>query len=71
MQQSGYIVLCLRLEYQEERSLSRNAMRQLSDELLVELYHRAVDHKLDNEFIQLIKEELRNRSIIINRTKSS
>ncbi|WP_010531426.1 sporulation histidine kinase inhibitor Sda [Lentibacillus jeotgali] len=46
-------------------------MRQLSDELLVELYHRAVDHKLDNEFIQLIKEELRNRSIIINRTKSS
>ncbi|WP_188631063.1 sporulation histidine kinase inhibitor Sda [Lentibacillus kapialis] len=40
-------------------------MRQLSDELLVDLYHRAIKHKLENEFIQLIKKELKKRSIII------
>ncbi|HLR63669.1 MAG TPA: sporulation histidine kinase inhibitor Sda [Lentibacillus sp.] len=45
-------------------------MRQLSDELLIELYHRAVEYELENDFIQLIKEELRDRSIIIEGFKT-
>ncbi|SFA95594.1 Sporulation inhibitor A [Lentibacillus halodurans] len=40
-------------------------MKQLSDELLVETYYQAKKLQLDIEFILLLAEELRNRSIIV------
>lgn len=40
-------------------------MKSIPDELLIEACHKAIEMKLDNQFISLIKEELKNRSIII------
>ncbi|KGX88948.1 sporulation histidine kinase inhibitor Sda [Pontibacillus litoralis] len=38
-------------------------MEHLSDELLIETYQKAIDLQLSSEFIQLIEEELQQRSI--------
>ncbi|WP_230499332.1 sporulation histidine kinase inhibitor Sda [Sutcliffiella rhizosphaerae] len=38
-------------------------MRKLSDELLLESYHKAVELKLSTDFIQLIELEIKRRSL--------
>nr|WP_275581911.1 sporulation histidine kinase inhibitor Sda [Brevibacillus fulvus] len=39
----------------------------MSDQMLVEVYQRAVDLQLDNEFIQLLFEEMKRRAIATDR----
>ena len=38
-------------------------MRKLSDELLIESYHKAVQLNLSPEFIRLIEKEIHRRSL--------
>ena len=38
-------------------------MEHLSDELLIESYHKANELKLSPEFIELIEEEIQRRSL--------
>ncbi|MDX8359511.1 MULTISPECIES: sporulation histidine kinase inhibitor Sda [Bacillaceae] len=38
-------------------------MKRLSDELLIQSYFKAMDLKLSNEFIHLIKLEINRRSL--------
>ncbi|MBS4176261.1 sporulation histidine kinase inhibitor Sda [Lederbergia citrea] len=38
-------------------------MKKLSDELLIESYHKARELNLSSEFIQLIESELQRRSL--------
>jgi developmental checkpoint coupling sporulation initiation to replication initiation len=38
-------------------------MLKLSDELLIESYHKAIELKLSQDFIRLIKAEIHRRSI--------
>lgn len=45
-------------------------MRKLSDELLIESYHKARELQLSKEFIQLIETEIHRRSLS-NRIKVS
>ncbi|TKI56040.1 sporulation histidine kinase inhibitor Sda [Brevibacillus antibioticus] len=40
-------------------------MKYLSDQMLIEVYHRAVDLQLDAAFIELLREELQHRKIRI------
>ncbi|WP_400163988.1 sporulation histidine kinase inhibitor Sda [Brevibacillus sp. TJ4] len=40
-------------------------MRYLNDQMLVEVYHRAVDLQLDAAFIELLILEMANRNIQI------
>lgn len=37
-------------------------MRQLSDELLIDTYHAAIEYQLDPDFISLIYAEIERRS---------
>ncbi|GAB2554701.1 sporulation histidine kinase inhibitor Sda [Gracilibacillus alcaliphilus] len=39
-------------------------MERLSDELLIESYHRANELSLSHEFIHLMEEEMKRRSLI-------
>ncbi|KGA98476.1 sporulation protein [Alkalihalobacillus alcalophilus ATCC 27647 = CGMCC 1.3604] len=39
-------------------------MHNLSDELLIETYYKAVELNLNHDFIELIKLELLNRSLM-------
>ncbi|MCZ0703086.1 hypothetical protein J2T56_001346 [Natronobacillus azotifigens] len=39
-------------------------MHMLSDQLLFEVYEKAVELSLDRNFIQLIKQEIKNREAI-------
>ncbi|KMK75919.1 sporulation histidine kinase inhibitor Sda [Alkalihalobacillus pseudalcaliphilus] len=39
-------------------------MQNLSDELLIETYHKAVELNLNHDFIELIKHELHNRALL-------
>ncbi|WLD95426.1 sporulation histidine kinase inhibitor Sda [Alkalihalobacillus sp. AL-G] len=41
-------------------------MENLSDELLIESYHRARELKLSTEFISLIKQEIDRRHLSMN-----
>ena len=41
-------------------------MRKLSDELLIESYHKAVQLNLSPEFIRLIENEIHRRSLSHN-----
>lgn len=38
-------------------------MKQLSDELLIETYFKALELKLSEDFVQLIKREIERRSL--------
>nr|WP_081988386.1 sporulation histidine kinase inhibitor Sda [Halobacillus sp. BBL2006] len=38
-------------------------MKQLSDSLLIQSYHKAIELNLSDEFINQIREEIRERSI--------
>ncbi|MBH0229948.1 sporulation histidine kinase inhibitor Sda [Halobacillus yeomjeoni] len=38
-------------------------MKQLSDSLLIQSYHKALELNLSDEFINQITQEIRNRSI--------
>ncbi len=38
-------------------------MRKLSDELLIESYYKATEMKLNDDFIELIKKEIKRRSL--------
>ncbi|WP_174612850.1 sporulation histidine kinase inhibitor Sda [Virgibacillus ihumii] len=40
-------------------------MEKLSDKMLVEAFYQAKKQKLDNDFIQLIEDELRKRAICV------
>jgi len=40
-------------------------VKYLSDQMLIEVYHRAVDLQLDAAFIELLREELQHRNIRI------
>ena len=41
-------------------------MRKLSDELLIETYHKAKELDLSPDFISLLEKELQRRSIVLN-----
>ncbi len=50
----------------EEVNLStfdRNNMQNLSDELLIETYYKAVELNLNHDFIELIRVEIARRSL--------
>ncbi|KEZ51100.1 MULTISPECIES: sporulation histidine kinase inhibitor Sda [Metabacillus] len=38
-------------------------MRKLSDELLIESYYKATEMQLSEDFIELIKKEIKRRSL--------
>jgi len=38
-------------------------MRNLSDELLIETYYKALELKLSSEFLELLKQEIKRRSL--------
>ncbi|RNB58464.1 sporulation histidine kinase inhibitor Sda [Brevibacillus gelatini] len=38
-------------------------MKYLSDQMLIEVYHRAVDLQLDPAFIELLRAEIQTRNI--------
>lgn len=40
-------------------------MKQLSDQLLIEVYETAVQLKLDKEFIDIVKREMADRDLIV------
>jgi developmental checkpoint coupling sporulation initiation to replication initiation len=40
-------------------------VKYLSDQMLIEVYHRAVDLQLDSAFIELLRSELDHREIRI------
>lgn len=40
-------------------------MSILSDELLLESYYKAIELKLDSDFIQLLRDEIRKRDILV------
>lgn len=42
-------------------------MEQLSDDLLIEAYEKALQLKLGEDFVALIEEELRKRSLLIKK----
>ncbi len=42
-------------------------MRLLSDDMLIDTYNRAVDLRLEEEFIQLILKEIHRRNLNLNR----
>jgi developmental checkpoint coupling sporulation initiation to replication initiation len=46
-------------------------MRLLSNETLLESYYRAVDLKLDREFINLLLAEIERRNLKVNNTKGA
>ncbi len=46
-------------------------MKNLSDDLLIETYYKAIELKLSTEFILLIKKEIERRSLIDKIKKSS
>lgn len=46
-------------------------MRSLSDDLLIETYYKAIELKLSNDFIMLIKEEIERRSLLEKIKKTS
>jgi|HigsolmetaAR205D_1030408.scaffolds.fasta_scaffold13821_2 developmental checkpoint coupling sporulation initiation to replication initiation len=45
-------------------------MKCLSDQMLIEVYHRAVDLQLDEEFIELLLKEIASRNLQIALTNS-
>ncbi|MCD8503129.1 MAG: sporulation histidine kinase inhibitor Sda [Bacillaceae bacterium] len=46
-------------------------MRSLSDDLLIETYFKAIDLKLSEDFIYLIKEEVERRALVDKLKKTS
>ncbi|OIJ16661.1 sporulation protein [Anaerobacillus alkalidiazotrophicus] len=46
-------------------------MKSLSNELLIETYYKAIELKLSNDFIMLIKEEIERRSLLDRVKKTS
>ncbi|USG63709.1 sporulation histidine kinase inhibitor Sda [Brevibacillus ruminantium] len=38
-------------------------MKYLTDQMLIEVYHRAVDLQLDPDFIELLNTEIKRRNI--------
>ncbi|WP_174494591.1 sporulation histidine kinase inhibitor Sda [Salirhabdus euzebyi] len=46
-------------------------MEHLSDELLIESYHKACELSLSRDFIQLIEDEMKRRSLSHKIKKSS
>ncbi|EJL41304.1 hypothetical protein BAG01nite_02920 [Brevibacillus agri] len=45
-------------------------MKYLSDQMLIEVYHRAVDLQLDSAFIELLRAELQTRNIRITQASA-
>ncbi|MFD2371967.1 sporulation histidine kinase inhibitor Sda [Brevibacillus sp. GCM10020057] len=45
-------------------------MKYLSDQMLIEVYHRAVDLQLDAAFIELLRNELDQRQICISQASA-
>lgn len=46
-------------------------MKSLSDDLLIETYFKAIDLKLSEDFILLIKEEVERRALVDKLKKTS
>nr|WP_256436700.1 MULTISPECIES: sporulation histidine kinase inhibitor Sda [Brevibacillus] len=42
----------------------------MSDQMLIEVYHRAVDLQLDSAFIELLREEMQTRNIRITQVSA-
>jgi len=45
-------------------------VKYLSDQMLIEVYHRAVDLQLDSAFIELLREEMQTRNIRITQVSA-
>jgi len=46
-------------------------MRLLSNECLIEAYHKAVDLQLEKEFIRLLYKEVERRKLSLNRMNAA
>lgn len=42
----------------------------MSDQMLIEVYHRAIDLQLDAAFIELLSQELKHRNIRISKASA-
>ncbi|WP_276531803.1 sporulation histidine kinase inhibitor Sda [Brevibacillus invocatus] len=42
----------------------------MSDQMLIEVYHRAIDLQLDAAFIELLSQELKQRNIRISKASA-
>lgn len=45
-------------------------MKYLSDQMLIEVYHRAIDLQLESAFIDLLRAELKQREIRIGQVSA-
>lgn len=54
-----------------ELLIAAEMMKNLSDDLLIETYYKAIELKLSADFIFLIKEEIERRSLIDEIRKTS
>ncbi|CAM3246832.1 MULTISPECIES: sporulation histidine kinase inhibitor Sda [Brevibacillus] len=45
-------------------------MKYMSDQMLIEVYHRAIDLQLDAAFIELLSQELKQRNIRISKASA-
>lgn len=60
---------CLMREFHESKELWR--MKMLTDETLLDSYYRAIDLKLDRDFINLLLAEIRRRNLQDSITKGA
>ncbi len=61
---SGAIVLCLSRVVESIHKEEVTNVRYLSDQILVEVYQRAVALQLDPDFIELIYSEMQRRKLV-------
>jgi len=52
------------LQWSHQVAEVRN-MRYLSDQMLVDVYHRAIDLRLEEAFIELLHQELQRRNLFV------
>ncbi|WP_428848857.1 sporulation histidine kinase inhibitor Sda [Virgibacillus siamensis] len=53
--------------YHKGDQLKATVMNILSDKMLIEAFYQAKELKLDKDFIRLIEDELRKRSIMVDK----
>jgi len=70
---TGALVLLFSPCYDEDKSSETRviSMYKLSDETLLESYHKAVSLKLEEAFIELLLTEIRNRNLNVNPNSGS
>lgn len=52
-------------------AITQENMKNLSDDLLIETYYKAIELKLSKDFIMLVREEIEKRSLLKKVKKTS